>query len=219
MSSQTPNINLTLPTGVEKVSRQIINDNNTKIDTAIGTLNSNFIYVALSNSDYRNAKLTAAFTNISARNLAIDKSYPVMLAFGGSNFTGSFTGTINLTSGGIRFLVADENHILQGLFLRSDNTLSSIADLKEQIGYISIRMSQTLATDVLQTAKDIPIGLSFYYNSNQPAKRPTGGNWGAYWFWKQSSTLCKIVYDDGTLFAIAGVNLETATDITWTIRQ
>ena len=40
MSSQTPNINLTLPTGAENVSRQIINDNNTKIDTAIGTLNS-----------------------------------------------------------------------------------------------------------------------------------------------------------------------------------
>ena len=39
MSSQTPNINLTLPTGPENVSRQIINDNNTKIDTAIGTLN------------------------------------------------------------------------------------------------------------------------------------------------------------------------------------
>ena len=41
MASTTPNINLTLPTGAEKVSRQIINDNNTKIDTAIGTLNSN----------------------------------------------------------------------------------------------------------------------------------------------------------------------------------
>ena len=40
MASTTPNIGLTLPTGAEKVSRQIINDNNTKIDTAIGTLNS-----------------------------------------------------------------------------------------------------------------------------------------------------------------------------------
>ena len=39
MSSQTPNINLTLPTGAENVSRQIINDNNTKIDNAVGTLN------------------------------------------------------------------------------------------------------------------------------------------------------------------------------------
>lgn len=36
MSSQTPNIGLTLPTGSENVSRQIINENNTKIDTAIG---------------------------------------------------------------------------------------------------------------------------------------------------------------------------------------
>lgn len=37
MSSQTPNLNLVLPVGTEKVSRQIINDNNTKIDTAVGS--------------------------------------------------------------------------------------------------------------------------------------------------------------------------------------
>ena len=37
MSSQTPNLNLVLPIGTEKVSRQIINDNNTKIDTAVGS--------------------------------------------------------------------------------------------------------------------------------------------------------------------------------------
>lgn len=48
MSSQTPNLHLTLPVGTENVSRQIINDNNTLIDTAVGnntsainTLNSN----------------------------------------------------------------------------------------------------------------------------------------------------------------------------------
>lgn len=40
MSSQTPNINLTLPVGTEKVSRTIINDNNTKIDTAVGNLSN-----------------------------------------------------------------------------------------------------------------------------------------------------------------------------------
>lgn len=43
MASTTPNIGLTLPTGAEKVSRQIINTNNTLIDTAIGTLNSKII--------------------------------------------------------------------------------------------------------------------------------------------------------------------------------
>lgn len=35
MASQTPNIGLTLPIGSENVSRQIINENNTKIDAAI----------------------------------------------------------------------------------------------------------------------------------------------------------------------------------------
>lgn len=40
MSSQTPNLNLVLPVGTEKVSRQIINDNNTKIDTAVGSNSS-----------------------------------------------------------------------------------------------------------------------------------------------------------------------------------
>ena len=53
MSSQTPNLNLVLPVGTEHVSRQIINDNNTKIDTAVGA-NSTAIaklnYVATLNS-------------------------------------------------------------------------------------------------------------------------------------------------------------------------
>ena len=38
MASTTPNINLTLPTGAEKVSRQIINDNNTIIDGKMGAV-------------------------------------------------------------------------------------------------------------------------------------------------------------------------------------
>lgn len=41
MASQTPNLGLVLPVGPEHVSRQIINENNTKIDTAVGSLNSN----------------------------------------------------------------------------------------------------------------------------------------------------------------------------------
>ena len=39
MSTSTPNIGLTLPVGVEKVSRAIINENMTKIDTAFGNIN------------------------------------------------------------------------------------------------------------------------------------------------------------------------------------
>lgn len=38
MASTTPNIGLTLPTGAEKVGRQIINTNNTIIDSKIGAV-------------------------------------------------------------------------------------------------------------------------------------------------------------------------------------
>lgn len=40
MASTTPNIGLTLPTGAEKVSRQIINANNTIIDSKMGAVPS-----------------------------------------------------------------------------------------------------------------------------------------------------------------------------------
>ena len=36
MATYTPNLNLTLPAGTENVSRQVINDNNSAIDTAVG---------------------------------------------------------------------------------------------------------------------------------------------------------------------------------------
>lgn len=38
MASTTPNIGLTLPTGAEKVSRQVINTNNTIIDSKMGAV-------------------------------------------------------------------------------------------------------------------------------------------------------------------------------------
>lgn len=38
MATQTPNLGLTLPIGTENVSRQVINTNNTKIDTAFGAI-------------------------------------------------------------------------------------------------------------------------------------------------------------------------------------
>ena len=38
MATTTPNLGLTLPTGAEKVSRQIINDNMKKIDNSFGAL-------------------------------------------------------------------------------------------------------------------------------------------------------------------------------------
>lgn len=60
MSSQTPNLNLVLPVGTERVSRQIINENNTKIDTAVGA-----------NADAINAN-SSAITKWASRHSASD---------------------------------------------------------------------------------------------------------------------------------------------------
>lgn len=133
MASTTPNIGLTLPTGAEKVSRQIINNNNTKIDTAIGTLNGNFVSAAVDMSGTMQQKFQSIFTIINGRNYATDKSYPVMLYISGSTFNGTFTGTFNISSGGIRFLVADETRVIHGLFRRSDNTILNIEDLNSKL--------------------------------------------------------------------------------------
>jgi hypothetical protein len=38
MASQTTNLHLTLPTGTENVSRTVINNNMTAIDTAVGAI-------------------------------------------------------------------------------------------------------------------------------------------------------------------------------------
>lgn len=231
MASTTPNIGLTLPTGAEKVSRQIINNNNTKIDTAIGTLNGkilnrqnrtyvstvsafneyctnlsvgvgadvaatgdvmndivgingfgimsivkvsnsgvhisyaiafnqhvgscvynftnstttnlndlngNFVSAAVDMSGTMQQKFQSIFTIINGRNYATDKSYPVMLYISGSTFNGTFTGTFNISSGGIRFLVADETRVIHGLFRRSDNTILNIEDLNSNVNAIRL---------------------------------------------------------------------------------
>lgn len=44
MATTTPNIGLTLPSGTEQITRQVLNDDFTLIDTAVGTLNSNLIW-------------------------------------------------------------------------------------------------------------------------------------------------------------------------------
>ena len=78
MSSQTPNLNLVLPVGTEHVSRQIINDNNTKIDTAVGANST-----AISKLD-SNANST---TDILATALTCTKT--AMFKGAGSSYTGS----------------------------------------------------------------------------------------------------------------------------------
>lgn len=104
-----------------------LNGLNTKID-------NRFAYYGINNSNDMNSKFTAAFTAInSSGKYEAYKSYPVMLLFAGSNFTGTFTGTFNVSDGGIRFAVSDETRMYQGLFNKSNNTLTSIYSPSDKI--------------------------------------------------------------------------------------
>lgn len=115
MASTTPNIGLTLPTGTEKVSRQVINTNNTKIDTAIGTLNSNFMYIFT--RKYR------TYTNItipSSEYIKVD-SYSEMdvstdlylISMNVRGWTGSINGVmIAKSSSGTEFYLIGEANII-----------------------------------------------------------------------------------------------------------
>jgi hypothetical protein len=78
MSSQTTNLHLTLPVGTENVSRQIINDNNTLIDTAVGnnasainTLNSKLNGIAYD-------VFTVNTTNVDTNNLFFRERIGIM---------------------------------------------------------------------------------------------------------------------------------------------
>ena len=74
MSSSTPNLNLVLPVGGEHVSRAIINENNTKIDTFAGTANSslNTLSEQIASKEFSpsngDSLLTWIVGNISSRN-------------------------------------------------------------------------------------------------------------------------------------------------------
>ena len=55
-----------------------------------------------------------------------------------------------------------------------------------------LHLNKTLSGDIISVCKSLPLGVSFFVNSNQPTNRPTNNSWGAYIFYKYSSSLCAI---------------------------
>ena len=107
MSSQTPNLNLVLPVGTEKVSRQIINDNNTKIDTAVGANST-----AIANMHFAEQ----AATNISTSNVDSFTTNGIYNAYLESPL-------VNSSGWGQLFVVNTSSVISQTII--TDNTLKS----------------------------------------------------------------------------------------------
>ena len=113
---------------------------------AVNKINNNFVSASVDMSGTMEQKFQSIFTIISGRNYAVDKSYPVMLYISGTTFNGIFTGTFNMSSGGIRFLVADETRVIHGLFRRSDNTILNIEDLNSKLDYYTLLNGETVTS-------------------------------------------------------------------------
>lgn len=111
MASTTPNIGLTLPTGAENVSRQIINDNNTKIDTAIGTLNSN-----ITNHDITLASISNDLNNAVT---------PGIVMFNGSQV--SSVSNVPVSKGGyVLVFKCKDNEIIQEYITRRTEGIQNV---------------------------------------------------------------------------------------------
>ena len=62
MASTTPNIGLTLPVGTERVSRQTINENNTKIDQKIGPVGDTDLQTQINSLNSNKAEINTAYS-------------------------------------------------------------------------------------------------------------------------------------------------------------
>lgn len=109
----------------------------------------------------------------------------------------------------------------------SNLTGSTVTDVLNLIGTLINGLDQkldgglyfrgTLGTNVLTTAKNNPIGIVFYANSNNPASQPSGCSWGCYMFIKDTSNRTAIIYFDSSHLATAYTITDSTTSITWRI--
>ena len=90
MATNTPNLNLVLPVGTENVSRQIINDNNTKIDIAVGN-NASAINTLNSKIASQAGTVTVA-QNVTINEMVCQKAGNIVTLNGAVTLTGSFAG-------------------------------------------------------------------------------------------------------------------------------
>ena len=81
-------------------------------------------------------------------------------------------------------------------------------------GYLEFR--GTLGGNVITTANNINLGITFYQNSNNPTNAPSSIGWGCYMFIKVSSTNVAILcWDNAHMSVTYSLNPTTATSVNW----
>lgn len=180
--------------------------------------NGNFVMVSVDMSGTMSQKFQAAFTTINGRGYATDKSYPVMMYISGANFNGIFTGTFNMSSGGIRFLVGDETRIINGLFARATNTISSISDVYSKLKGLQIEEITVPQTGTYTISRNNGTSRGIMTNYSGDASRM--GLWIIYitatsevFTEIKSSSVLSLSSDNG--LKITNSNVEATVRVLW----
>ena len=135
MSSSTPNLNLVLPVGSEHVSRAIINENNTKIDTGFHTLSeqkANFVslgsFTESTFTDFLKAVCASYYSNAEE-----DKAVNFVATWSGHEF---FTGMIRKHGTNVFCMTFVGDNIVSCKYNASAQTIS-VNDINDQMATLS----------------------------------------------------------------------------------
>jgi len=149
MSTLTPNLNLVLPIGVEKVSRQIINTNMTLIDTAVGgKVNVSDIVNNLTTNDPTKV-LSAAQGYALNSNIANFGNIKMLAKTGASSYA------LNIPSNSQRFLIGTTNNSAYTFaFIVCCNSQGVVYVIEAAKGtYLTYAVSTNTLTITLDTAR------------------------------------------------------------------
>ena len=107
--------------------------------------------------------------------------------------------------------------------IASDNVSRALDEIKNNLDNVANKLGNgtflfgtTLSADVLQIVRIMATGIRFYANSNVPANRPTGCDYGSYIFINNGERT-SIIYLDKSHIATTYNVLPTDTTLTWHI--
>lgn len=112
------------------------------------------------------------------------------------------------------FSVILSNNIGEDMFIGYNNGTWKFNSLNSKLP----QANETLYGNVITAANNARVGITFYYNSNEPTNMPPNSGYGTYIFFKSSATHVRVIYvDTSGTFAEAAIDPTTATSIPWQI--
>lgn len=202
MASYTPNLNLVLPIGVEKVSRAIINSNNTIIDGAIGGINTKITPVSLGASTLAGVKTALINLNSGMTNYT-DRAVYFALSSTDGVFTANvpYIGILHRQDAN-NFSCNVQGKSGQNITLGYDNGTWTIDSPKDEVATLNSNLSNFTNNGISKRLSNIDLNTvitnGHYYISQSCTNRPSVDGGGFMDVIAESNQICKQIFYDRT---------------------